>query len=83
MLGPELSGEHVQKAFNAYQTAMVPIQERAPGGLWGAGHRLNGCPSSNIHYTQTLRRPNMSKTRSLQKCCDVDLFLFAFRSPSR
>ena len=77
MLGPELSGEHVQKAFNAYQTAMVPIQEHAPGGLWGAGHRLN------IHYTQTLRRPNMSKTRSLQKCCDVDLFLFAFRSPSR
>ena len=58
MLGPELSEEHVQKAFNAYQTAMVPIQERAPGGLWGAGHRLYGCPSSNIHDTQTLRRPN-------------------------
>eukprot|EP00435_Cladocopium_sp_Y103_P046565 s173_g13.t1 len=30
MLGPDLSGEHVQKALHAYQTAMAPIQELSP-----------------------------------------------------
>ena len=33
MLGPDMSGEHVQKALDAYQTAMVPIQEPAGGVL--------------------------------------------------